>query len=53
VSDPRATEATVLELAATAIQETVRRKLLRDIPPEDLSTCMSVFAGILANMDAP
>jgi MarR family transcriptional regulator for hemolysin len=35
-----------------AIQETVRRKLLRNIPPEDLSTCMSVFAAILANMDA-
>ena len=36
-----------------AIQETVRRKLLRDIPAEDLSTCMSVFAAILANMDKP
>jgi len=36
-----------------AIQETVRRKLLRDIPAEDLSTCMSVFAAILANMDTP
>ncbi len=36
-----------------AIQEAVRRKLLRDIPAEDLSTCMSVFAAILANMDAP
>ena len=34
-----------------AIQETVRRKLLRNIPAEDLSTCMSVFAAILANMD--
>jgi MarR family transcriptional regulator for hemolysin len=34
-----------------AIQEAVRRKLLRDIPAEDLSTCMSVFAAILANMD--
>lgn len=36
-----------------AIQETVRRELLRDIPAEDLSTCMSVFAAILANMDTP
>lgn len=36
-----------------AIQETVRRKLLRDIPAEDLSICMSVFAAILANMDKP
>jgi MarR family transcriptional regulator for hemolysin len=35
------------------IQETVRRKLLRNIPAEDLGTCMSVFAAILANMDAP
>jgi len=36
-----------------AIQESVRRKLLRDIDPQDLSTCMSVFAAILANMDHP
>jgi MarR family transcriptional regulator, transcriptional regulator for hemolysin len=36
-----------------AIQESVRRKLLRDIPAEDLSTCMAVFAAILANMDTP
>jgi MarR family transcriptional regulator for hemolysin len=35
-----------------AIQESVRRKLLRDIDPKDLGTCMSVFAAILANMDA-
>jgi len=33
------------------IQETVRRKLLRDIDPQDLGTCMSVFAAILANME--
>jgi MarR family transcriptional regulator for hemolysin len=36
-----------------AIQETVRKKLLRDISPEHLGVCMSVFAAILANMDAP
>jgi len=35
----------------SAIQETVRRKLLRDIDPRDLGICMSVFAAILANMD--
>lgn len=35
-----------------AIQEAVRRKLLRDIDPKDLGTCMSVFAAILANMDS-
>jgi MarR family transcriptional regulator for hemolysin len=34
-----------------AIQDTVRRKLLRDIDPRDLGICMSVFAAILANMD--
>ena len=34
-----------------AIQETVRRKLLHGIDPQDLGTCMSVFAAILANMD--
>jgi MarR family transcriptional regulator for hemolysin len=33
------------------IQEAVRRKLLRNIDPKDLGTCMSVFAAILANMD--
>lgn len=36
-----------------AIQESVRRKLLRDIDPKDLGTCMTVFATILANMDHP
>ena len=35
------------------IQEVVREKLLRDISPEHLGVCMSVFAAILANMDAP
>lgn len=35
----------------SAIQDSVRRKLLRAIDPEDLGTCMSVFAAILANMD--
>jgi MarR family transcriptional regulator for hemolysin len=35
-----------------AIQESVRRKLLADIDPKDLGTCMSVFAAILANMDS-
>ena len=34
-----------------AIQECVRRKLLRDIDPKDLGICMSVFAAILANME--
>jgi DNA-binding MarR family transcriptional regulator len=34
------------------IQEEVRCKLLGGIDPKDLSTCMSVFAAILANMDA-
>jgi MarR family transcriptional regulator for hemolysin len=33
------------------IQDSVRRKLLRDIEPRDLGICMSVFAAILANMD--
>jgi MarR family transcriptional regulator for hemolysin len=33
------------------IQNTVRAQLLRGIDPEDLSTCMAVFAKILANMD--
>jgi MarR family transcriptional regulator, transcriptional regulator for hemolysin len=36
-----------------AIQESVRKTLLRDIPPENLGVCMSVFAAILANMDGP
>jgi hypothetical protein len=36
-----------------AIQEAVRKKLLRDISPEHLGVCMSVFAAILANMDVP
>jgi MarR family transcriptional regulator for hemolysin len=35
------------------IQEVVREKLLRDIPPGQLGVCMSVFAAILANMDTP
>lgn len=35
----------------SAIQDAVRRKLLRNIAPQDLGTCMSVFAAILANMD--
>ncbi|HEY6925477.1 MAG TPA: MarR family transcriptional regulator [Steroidobacteraceae bacterium] len=35
----------------SAIQEAVRRKLLCDIDPRDLATCMGVFAAILANMD--
>jgi MarR family transcriptional regulator for hemolysin len=33
------------------IQNTTRAKLLRGIDPDDLSTCMAVFAKILANMD--
>jgi MarR family transcriptional regulator for hemolysin len=33
------------------IQNTVRAKLLRGIGANDLSTCMAVFAKILANMD--
>lgn len=33
------------------IQNTVRAKLLKGIHAEDLSTCMAVFAQILANMD--
>jgi MarR family transcriptional regulator, transcriptional regulator for hemolysin len=33
------------------IQNTVRAKLLRGIAADDLSTCMAVFAKILANMD--
>ena len=34
------------------IQDRVRHKLLRDIDPKDMGVCMSVFAAILANMDA-
>src|SRR4029450_4861974 len=33
------------------IQNTVRAKLLKGISANDLSTCMSVFANILVNMD--
>jgi MarR family transcriptional regulator, transcriptional regulator for hemolysin len=33
------------------IQNTVRAKLLKGIDADDLSTCMAVFAQILANMD--
>ena len=33
------------------IQNTVRAKLLKGIAADDLSTCMSVFAKILVNMD--
>jgi MarR family transcriptional regulator, transcriptional regulator for hemolysin len=33
------------------IQNSVRAKLLKGIGAEDLSTCMSVFAKILVNMD--
>jgi len=45
----RAADPVMRQIAA--IQESVRRKLLRDIDPKDLGTCMSVFAAILANMD--
>jgi len=45
----RAADPVMRQIAA--IQETVRRKLLRDIDPRDLGACMSVFAAILANMD--
>ncbi len=34
------------------IQNAVRTRLLRGVDPQDLGTCMSVFAKILANMDA-
>ena len=47
----RAADPVMRQIAA--IQDTVRRKLLQDIEPKDLGTCMSVFAAILANMDAP
>jgi MarR family transcriptional regulator for hemolysin len=33
------------------IQNSVRAKLLQDIEPKELSTCLAVFAKILANMD--
>jgi len=33
------------------IQNTVRAKLLKGIAPEDMSTCMAVFAKILVNID--
>lgn len=33
------------------IQNSVRAKLLLDIEPKELSTCLAVFAKILANMD--
>ena len=33
------------------IQNAVRARLLRDIDPKDLTTCMAVFAQILANLD--
>jgi MarR family transcriptional regulator for hemolysin len=45
----RAADPVMRQIAA--IQDSVRRKLLRDIDPKDLGTCMSVFAAILANMD--
>ena len=47
----RAADPVMRQIAA--IQESVRKKLLRNIKPEDLAVCMSVFAAILANMDAP
>jgi MarR family transcriptional regulator for hemolysin len=46
----RAADPVMRQIAA--IQDTVRHKLLRDIDPKDLGICMSVFAAILANMDA-
>jgi len=45
----RAADPVMRQIAA--IQESVRRKLLNNIEPRDLGTCMSVFAAILANMD--
>jgi MarR family transcriptional regulator, transcriptional regulator for hemolysin len=47
----RAADPVMRQIAA--IQESVRRRLLRDIDPADLGVCMSVFAAILANMDTP
>jgi MarR family transcriptional regulator for hemolysin len=47
----RAADPVMRQIAA--IQETVRKKLLRNISPEHLGVCMSVFAAILANMDTP
>jgi MarR family transcriptional regulator for hemolysin len=35
------------------IQNAVRARLLKGIDAEDLSTCLSVFAKILVNMDNP
>jgi hypothetical protein len=35
------------------IQNSVRTRLLKGIDPEDLSTCMAVFAKILVNLDNP
>jgi MarR family transcriptional regulator for hemolysin len=34
------------------IQESVRERLLRGIDPQELQTCMSVFARILDNFDS-
>jgi MarR family transcriptional regulator, transcriptional regulator for hemolysin len=47
----RAADPVMRQIAA--IQETVRKKLLRNISPEHLGVSMSVFAAILANMDVP
>jgi MarR family transcriptional regulator for hemolysin len=47
----RAADPVMRQIAA--IQESVRKQLLRDIAPEHLRVCMGVFAAILANMDAP
>jgi MarR family transcriptional regulator for hemolysin len=47
----RAADPVMRQIAA--IQESVRKRLLRNISPEHLGVCMSVFAAILANMDMP
>jgi MarR family transcriptional regulator, transcriptional regulator for hemolysin len=47
----RAADPVMRQIAA--IQDSVRHRLLRGIDPADLGVCMSVFAAILANMDAP
>jgi MarR family transcriptional regulator for hemolysin len=47
----RAADPVMRQIAA--IQESVRKRLLRNIAPGNLNVCMSVFAAILANMDAP
>ena len=47
----RAADPVMRQIAA--IQDTVRKKLLRNISPEHLGVSMSVFAAILANMDLP